>query len=203
MVYVSAVKPFQPRTPRVEVRERILRAARSVFADQGFAGATIDAVAEAAGFTKGAVYSNFGSKDDLFFALLDEQVDHRCEMIADLVDAAAEPPTLRALGEILTDGMIDGRDWQLLFVEYWLRAMRNPQVLHRFLEHRRAVRASIEEAVARLDVGSVDPGYAAVLVLALNNGLAIEAFVDPGSVPREMLGGILEAVAGDSMPSQR
>ncbi|MGF2952208.1 TetR family transcriptional regulator, partial [Mycobacterium sp. THU-M116] len=56
--------PSRPK--RSEVRARILDAAASTFARCGFAGASIDAIADAAGFTKGAVYSNFGSKDDLF-----------------------------------------------------------------------------------------------------------------------------------------
>ena len=58
----------------------------TTFAAEGFAGATIDMIAEAAGFTKGAVYSNFGSKDDLFFALLDAQVRTRGALITKLAE---------------------------------------------------------------------------------------------------------------------
>ncbi len=168
----------------------------SVFASQGFAGATIDAIADAAGFTKGAVYSNFGSKDDLFFALLDQQIAYRRDVVTALVDAAAERPTMHAVGELLMRELLDNRDWQLLFIEYWLRAMRDPLVRQRFVEHRRAVRTSIEDAVRRLDDQLVeDPKFAAVLLLALNNGLSIEEFTEPGIVPRDMFGTILDAVA--------
>ncbi len=177
----------------------------SVFASNGFAGATIDAIADAAGFTKGAVYSNFESKDDLFFALLDQTIAHRRDVITALADAAAERPTLQAVGELLTRELLANRDWHLLFTEYWLRAMRDPKVQKRFAEHRRAVRAAIEDAIGRLDESGIDPKYAAILILALNNGLSIEEFTEPGTVPRDLFGVVLDAVAAagprQSMPT--
>jgi AcrR family transcriptional regulator len=193
---MTAVNPHRTRTPRAEVRERILQAAKSVFASYGFAGATIDAIAGVAGFTKGAVYSNFGSKDDLFFVLLDEQIAHRRDAVAALLGAAGGRPTFQAVGDLLMRELLDNQNWQILFTEYWLRAMRDPQVRQRFVEHRRAVRAAVEDAVRRLDQWSgVEPKYAAILLLALNSGLSIEEFTEPGTVPRDMLGSVIEAVA--------
>jgi len=195
VVEVTAVNPARRRTPRNQVRVRILRAAMSVFADRGFAGATIDAIAEAAGFTKGAVYSNFGSKDDLFFALLDQQISHRHEMVTELVEDAAARPSPKAVGELLMAELLDNRDWQMIFVEYWLRAMRDPDLRQRFVEHRRAVRAAIGDAVRHLAFESdVAPASITVLVLALSNGLSIEEFIDPGTVPPDLFGAVLDAL---------
>ena len=73
-----------PRTPRAEVRERILAAAIAEFSARGYSAATLDSIAIGAGFTKGAVYSNFGSKEDLFYALMDRQIHTRSEMVTDL-----------------------------------------------------------------------------------------------------------------------
>ncbi|MFC9660175.1 TetR/AcrR family transcriptional regulator [Nocardia sp. NPDC127606] len=183
------------RTPRAEVRERVLAAALSEFAGKGFVGTTIDAIADVAGFTKGAVYSNFGSKDDLFFALLDQQISRRIEAVTALADAAATRPTITAIGDLLMQGMLDNRDWQLLFTEYWLRALRDESVRERFVQHRRTVRAAIAAAVQRLDLGTeVDPATTAVLVLALNSGLSIEEFTEPGVVPPDLFGAVLQAV---------
>ncbi|BCP36313.1 hypothetical protein MINTMi198_16830 [Mycobacterium intracellulare M.i.198] len=67
LLTMSPVKAHRTRPTRGEVRDRILDAASKVFAAEGFAGATIDAIGQAAGFTKGAVYSNFESKDELFW----------------------------------------------------------------------------------------------------------------------------------------
>ena len=80
------------RPTRGEVRDRIFDAASKVFAAEGFAGATIDAIGQAAGFTKGAVYSNFESKDELFLALLDREFELRGEQIATALEAAAATP---------------------------------------------------------------------------------------------------------------
>lgn len=200
---VSEVNLSRPRTPRSEVRERILRAAMNQFADRGFAGATIDAIADAAGFTKGSVYSNFNSKDDLFFALLDEQLEQRTEAVAALA-ALTTYPTIDDLGRLLTNQLRGNRNWQLLFTEYWLRAMRDPKVHERFVLHRREFRASIEALAAQVlqaqQGQTIEPSSVAVLVLALNNGLSIEEFSIPGSVPDEMFGEILRSVV---QPSRR
>jgi AcrR family transcriptional regulator len=191
---MATVNPTRLRTPRAEVRQRILQAATSEFAGKGFAGTTIDAIADAAGFTKGAVYSNFGSKDDLFFALLDLQIERRVEAVSALADEAGARPSAKDVGDLLMTGLLENRDWQMLFAEYWLRAMRDPEVRVRFAEHRRSMRASIEDAVRRLDTSGIDPGTATVLILALNNGLSIEEFSDPGSVPHDLFGTVLAAV---------
>src|SRR5271168_5606398 len=95
------VNPPRRRTPRSEVRERILSAAMTTFASEGFAGATIDMIAEAAGFTKGAVYSNFGSKDDLFFALLDAQVKARAALIEQVGASEGSESAPAAVGKAL------------------------------------------------------------------------------------------------------
>jgi len=191
---MATVNPTRLRTPRAEVRQRILQAATSEFAGKGFAGTTIDAIADAAGFTKGAVYSNFGSKDDLFFALLDLQIDRRVEAVSALADKAGARPSAKAVGDLLMTGLLENRDWQMLFAEYWLRAMRDPEVRVRFAEHRRSMRASIEDAFRRIDTSGIDPATATVLVLALNNGLSIEEFSDPGSVPHDLFGTVLAAI---------
>jgi AcrR family transcriptional regulator len=81
------------------------------------ASPTIDTIAAAAGFTKGAVYSNFGSKDGLFFALLDEQIAHRGDLVAQVIDAAMGRPTWEAVGELLTRELLQNQDWQMLFTE--------------------------------------------------------------------------------------
>ncbi|MBB5164712.1 TetR/AcrR family transcriptional regulator [Mycobacterium sp. AZCC_0083] len=191
---MATVNPTRLRTPRAEVRQRILQAATSEFAGKGFAGTTIDAIADAAGFTKGAVYSNFGSKDDLFFALLDLQIECRVEAVSALADKAGARPSAKDVGDLLMTGLLENRDWQMLFAEYWLRAMRDPEVRVRFTEHRRSMRASIEDAVGRLDTSGIDPATATVLILALNNGLSIEEFSDPGSVPHDLFGTVLAAI---------
>src|SRR5919206_4615632 len=81
---------FEPLTPerrRAMTRRHLLEAAAIVFARDGFHGATLDAVAAAAGFTKGAVYSNWRSKDDLFVALLDDRMERQLAIVSEVLDS--------------------------------------------------------------------------------------------------------------------
>jgi AcrR family transcriptional regulator len=189
---VSHVNPSRRRTPRSEVRQRILTAALKTFAAEGFAGATIDMIADAAGFTKGAVYSNFGSKDDLFFALLDTQFGGRAALVIKL---ASEGPELAAaaVGTSLMQAIHENTDYQLLFVEYWLRAARDPQIRARFVEHRRML---FDRTIKEMDPAvhartGLSPKALATLLIGLSNGFAIEEIIAPGTVPPDLLGAVL------------
>ena len=71
------IEPLTPERRRAMTREHLLEAAAVVFARDGYYGASLDDVAAAAGFTKGAVYSNFKNKEDLFLALLDHRIDRQ------------------------------------------------------------------------------------------------------------------------------
>jgi AcrR family transcriptional regulator len=190
-----------PRPRRDEVRSRVLAAAATVFAQRGFAAATIDDVASAAGFTKGAVYSNFASKDELFLALMDAAVKARVELVRRVTtDASTSPEALAEIGDRLARAAIEQADWQLLFLEFWLRAVRDPAVREKFVAHRRALRASIAETIreATADTRSVGKWPAeemTVLLLALSNGFAIEALADPASVPDGLFGRVLARLA--------
>lgn len=176
------------------MRTRVLQAAGPVFAERGFAGASLDQVAAAAGFTKGAVYSNFGSKDELFLALMTEEVTRRVDGVeAALATAADLPAALAAVNAELSQ-----RDatWQLLFLEFWQRAVREPDVRRRFVASRRDLRARIAEAVARfLAVHPVHTGWDAesltMVIVALSNGLAVEGLPDPDAVPPDLVARVL------------
>jgi len=185
------------RTPRSEVRERILAAAMRTFASEGFAGATIDMIADAAGFTKGAVYSNFGSKDDLFFALLDAQVTARAALIEQAGVSEGQESAPAAVGKALMQAVHENTDYQLLFIEYWLRAARDPQIRARFAKHRRTLidrtmKAIIDPTV--LAGTGLSPEALTTLLVALMNGFAIEEIIAPGTVPPDLLGAVLESL---------
>lgn len=183
------------RLPRGAARIRILGAAPKVFARLGYAGATIDAIAAEAGLTKGAVYSNFTSKDDLFFTLLSDRVSDRVRQMR-MIDI---PPDLdlvqraRAIGDALFDAMVADPDWQMLFLEFWSRAVREPEVRARYASIRSTLRAQIGQFIAEEAARSgarlpVPVDEAATIVLALANGLFIEFAASPQAVPPTMLG---------------
>src|SRR5580765_6777154 len=81
------MEPLTPERRRAMTREHLLDAAAIVFARDGYHGASLDDVAAAAGFTKGAVYSNFKNKEDLFLALLEDRTDRQLAVVSDVLEA--------------------------------------------------------------------------------------------------------------------
>lgn len=196
--FPSATSPT-PRPRRDEVRSRVLSAAGKVFAERGFAAASLDQVAAAAGFTKGAVYSNFGSKDELFLALMTDEVARRVEV----VEAALRETTdlADALAAVGTELSRREATWQLLYLEFWQRAVRDPDVRRAFVTSRRDLRRRIADVVARFLAEhpvrtSWDADSLTVVLIALSNGLALEALPDPGAVPGDLLTRVLGDLVG-------
>jgi AcrR family transcriptional regulator len=200
---LDMVKPHRTRPTRGEVRDRILDAAAKVFAAEGFAGATIDAIGQAAGFTKGAVYSNFESKDELFLALLDREFELRGEQIATVLDSSGGDNGVAAseLSHSVLDSVRDHSDYYVLLVEYWLRAQRDPQLRERLIDRRRAAAGQALHIVKSTDTAPSDRRLAdlAQLVITLNLGVAMEEVLRPGSINPDLLTQLMAALL-ESVP---
>lgn len=189
------------RPSRDEVRRAVLDAAARTFARQGIDGASLDDVAAAAGFTKGAVYSNFGSKEGLVAALVEDRVSAYLDLgLAAVADSDATlAERARMLGDRLTAASEEQRDWHLLFLELWQRAVRTGRTDGAFVQQRRALHAAVAgafEAHAE-QAGTALPLPAsslATLLMALANGLAIERMVAPDQVPDDLMGQVLALV---------
>ena len=166
------------RPERADVRERVLAAGRAVFAEVGYQKATLDAIAGRAGFSKGAVYSNFAGKDDLFLTLLQHEVAEMRDALALAPDDGSLDDDLRLLAATVLAWARDGRA-QLVFAEFRAHAAHDPALARRTAAVRAALVESTAEQLAavvaarggRLIVPASD---AAVLLLALVNGLALE-----------------------------
>ena len=189
--------PFEALTPdrrRAMTRQHLLEAAAIVFARNGFHGATLDEVSATAGFTKGAVYSNFKSKDDLFLALLEDRTERQLAVVSDVLEAgghaAAEQfPLVSQLfrGELFWDD-----DFAMLYLEFVLYARRHPDAQEKLAESARRTRAMVQELIdAECTALGVTPKYAsadiAAMSLALFGGLGLDRLVDPRSVSSETL----------------
>lgn len=196
LLSMATVKP-RVRPTRDEVRERILDAALEVFAAQGFAGATIDAIGQAAGFTKGAVYSNFGSKDELFLALLDRQFERRSALIATAFDSGGDVATItEALSRSMLDSIHEQHSYHLVFFEYWLRAVRDPQLRESLVMRSRAAADQALRVVesSGADLPSAQLADLARLFVAISTGVAMEEMLQPGSITAGNLGHLLAAL---------
>jgi AcrR family transcriptional regulator len=126
---------------RQRTRDELVDAAERLFSRQGFHATSIDAVAAEAGYTKGAVYSNFESKEDLFFAVYERRVDRRVE---EMETALREASTMVETFERMVPGA--GRQpeaddgWLAVFFEFWAHVLRHPELKQRFAaQHRRVI----------------------------------------------------------------
>lgn len=188
------------RLPREEVRRRLLAAAAAEFTERGYDDARLDAIANAAGFTKGAVYSNFGGKRELFAAVLTERADAEREAIgadvggAENLDAALKTAAHRIAGRIAADTE-RGR----LGLEFAARAARDEHAREALAPMRRSQREAAAAAAADLveQTGAgltVDPALAGVILHCLTNGLSMEHLADPEAVDAATVERALAAV---------
>lgn len=182
---------------RQETRARLLDAARETFALHGFAGASVDRIAAHAGYSKGAVYSNFESKEALFLQLLRDHMAEEIAQLRELLDGArTAEQILRALNRRYSS-LEDKTLWALLSTEFQLQAGRNPEFAEAFAELYRDQRKAIAGLLKLLAKKAGAPAPASPLeaaagLIALVHGLAMQRAADPKSVPSNVAGRAIE-----------
>jgi AcrR family transcriptional regulator len=197
---------------REQTRQELISAAEACFVSRGFHATSVDEVAERAGYTKGAVYSNFAAKEDLFFAVYERRVEQvLTEVAPGLRQAGAE----RALDWLATATM-ERRDrddgWLAVFFEFWAHVLRHPELRDRFAAIHASFLELLAEAVRRLaeDRGLALPSdvTASQVALAWNAmevGLGLERLTQPQTVDvavaRRMGWLLLDAVLGTTQLS--
>ena len=188
------------RQSREQTRAELLDAAARVFADRGYDGASVEAVSEAAGFSTGAVYSNFKGKEDLFLALYEERIARRRKELRDAVErAGGRTAGLDAAAAGAADALGRDREWFLLYLEFALRAARDDTFRRRFGALRQEGLAELADGLAEglAHAGQdslVEPADLARTIRALSYGLAIDELVDPDGDAPALLGRTLELV---------
>jgi AcrR family transcriptional regulator len=199
------------RLTRAEQFERnrglVLAAARRVFLARGYHGATLEQIADEAGFSKGVVYSQFESKADLFLALLEARISERAAENARLAESVPDGDLL-ALIDQLTRGDQATPGWQLLVIEFRVHAARDAELSRRYsAAHARTVDGVADvlaTVLARAGQTVVAPRRLAQLALALSVGTALEQAADPdalgGGRVAEQIAQALELSARPSAP---
>ncbi|WP_051812570.1 TetR/AcrR family transcriptional regulator [Streptomyces sp. NRRL S-340] len=169
---------------RARTRADLLRAAFEVFAAKGFGRVSIEEVCEAAGYSRGAFYSNFTTLDELFFALYRE----RAELIARQVSGALalDGPDLDVAAAVdrVTDVLLLDLDWLLVKTDFLVHAARDPAVADTLREHRARLRGAIAERLARAHARTPLPAVlgdadgAAHAVVAAYDGVTVQLLLD-------------------------
>jgi AcrR family transcriptional regulator len=179
---------------RAVTRRRLLDAAADLFLRQGFEGASLDEIAEAAGYTRGALYSNFDGKDDLFLTLMREHLDEERAGAERAFDSGATPEDrIRAVEAWHEKHMDRESRWDAVMLEFWLYATRNPRLRPKLAAMQQGLREAIARMVERqlTDLGIPAPIPAddlASIVIALDCGIGAQRSMDPRSVPGDLFG---------------
>ena len=178
-------------------RRELLDAAARVFLRRGFFAASLDEVAEEAGFSKGAVYSNFSDKEDLLLALIEDRAELRRQRVFELVDADA-PLDVQARegGQAFNHILEEEREWAPLFLEFWVCVARNPALEARFAPRYRAMKSAI---ATQLQDGALHAGRElpiaaerlATALFAIGNGFSLERLADPDLADDDLFGAML------------
>jgi AcrR family transcriptional regulator len=173
------------RPTRDDTREKLFEAAARVFEEQGIGGASIEAIAAAAGFTRGAFYSNFKSKDELIIAMLEDHVEQSIGRIRDLLEKhknlADFIDALKTMDRSQQDPL--GRS-PLLHMEMILfvaRAEKRRPELAKRLRARRKLIADIVETTAKNSNRNtlLNPNWVGAVVLAMEDGFRLHRLIDP------------------------
>jgi AcrR family transcriptional regulator len=166
---------------REETRQQVLVAAARVFGRRGFHATSLEAVAEEAGFSRGAVYYNFSDKEELFLELLDRRCAERAqdlrEVFAD-TDDDVENTSRRAqlAAQNALDAMTGDAEWRALYMEFLAHAARDPAFRRAFARRTDQMRSALEEVVVErarpfADTLGMEPEQLAVVIDALGTGL--------------------------------
>jgi AcrR family transcriptional regulator len=193
---------------QARTRAELLTTAAAVFARRGYGGASVEEIAEQAGYSHGAVYSNFDGKADLFLAVFEDYMAERArELAATQVDVAAEAPLelrARALADQWMERFAADRESFVLHMEFIAHAGRDPELAGRFGARSAALREAIAGYIEeyRREAGvelALPAGDLALVLRALGIGLAVEALVSPDAVRQDLYGDFVELLVGQQV----
>jgi AcrR family transcriptional regulator len=179
----------------------LTEAAARVFARCGFQAATVEEIAEEAGYSHGAVYSNFDGKADLFLAVFEDYMAQRVRELAETQAALAGDASLevraRALADQWMDRLARDRGSFALHMEFIVHAGRDPQLARRVGMRSSAMRQAVARYIRHYQQeASVEPAMPtddlALILRALGIGLAIESLVSPETVRHDVYGDFVE-----------
>jgi len=203
---MNAKRKRETRAERqARTRAELIATAATVFARRGFRGASVEEIAEEAGYSHGAVYSNFEGKADLFLAVFEEYMAERVRELAETQAALPDDAPLEARARALADQWMDrlarDPDSVLLHMEFIAHAGRDPELARRFGTRSAAMREALARyiSVFEREAGAEPPLPAdelALVLRALGIGLAVEALVSPDTVRHGLYGDFVELLVG-------
>ncbi|WP_194290443.1 TetR/AcrR family transcriptional regulator [Modestobacter roseus] len=204
---MTATDLERPKRRREATVERLLDAALDTFAEQGFAAASVEDVCSRGGFTRGAFYSSFKTKDELFEALMTREVERDLARVAELLTGLAdEPDPLAAAVDRVLSAFRCDRTWALVVTEYTLHAARHPEAAAVLRRHDEQVGGRLAALVDRTaaEAGLTFTLPAAELIgaaTALLSGLTAMSLTAEGDLEPLRRAALLALVRGAVAPA--
>jgi AcrR family transcriptional regulator len=187
---------------QVQTRTRLIDAAARVFARRGFQAATVEEIAERAGYSHGAVYSNFAGKEELFLAVFERYMAQRIDEVTRASEVQGTfPERARAAADQWMERFGEDRETFLLHLEFMIHAARNPKLSKQLGERMAVLRLEVERRIAERAAKTatplpLPPAELALILRALGIGLAVEALNAPGEVNTRLYGDFVALIAG-------
>ncbi len=202
-------RPLKREQKKALTRTRLLKAAEKVFARRGYGDASLDQVAAEAGFSKGAVYSNFKSKQDLFLVLLDEHIEERIsDLRRTLVAGEDLDQQLQESADRYIKHLNESEQWHKVLFEAWTCSMRDrrfgAKFMKRFQDCRRALAEGLNARFERFGLPLPLPAeQLAAAIDALGFGIMVQKLASPNTVPDNLLGDIVALILRSGATVQR
>jgi AcrR family transcriptional regulator len=182
---------------RAATRQALLQAAATVFARRGLVGASVEEITEEAGFSRGAFYSNFESKEELFLTLIEgRSAEHVAGIAQAFRHGESVQERIRNGGRFIDALVTRERQWCTLYMEFWAAAMRNPTLRPRFAAQYRAVRAGTAQMIQAQTDGLGIPldtsaEELAGTLVAVFEGYVLQKLIDPQLLPDDFFARLL------------
>jgi AcrR family transcriptional regulator len=179
------------RPTRDDTRDKLFEAAARVFEEQGIGGVSIEAIAAAAGFSRGAFYSNFKSKDELIIAMIEDHVARSIRRNLDLLathdNLADYIDALKSMDRSRQDPLARSPLLHMEMILFVARAeKRRPELAERLRARRKLIADIVETASSNSGKNSaLNPSWIGAIVLALEDGFRLHRLIDPETTPAD------------------
>jgi AcrR family transcriptional regulator len=172
---------------QLQTRDLLLDAALKVFSRRGYHAASVEEIAAEAGFSKGAVYSNFSSKEDLFLALIDRRFEKDAQEYPGIINFMTEK-LISQKGPDFKESVLQDRTWNILMVEFFLYALRDESSRRQLATRLDQLRGVMKENLAALyaELGKKPMIPVEELpwsIFSLGVGMILQYFIDPEGLP--------------------
>lgn len=173
-------------------RQLLVQSAVETFAQLGFHGASVDKIAECAGFSKGAVYAHFRSKEELFLAIMEQQMQLHIRNIHEAIDRHHSlSHFIESMDQYFDSVRLQNPTWSMLHLEFLLYAMREEAVRQKWSTMIAQSIEQLSKAIEKLMAKQTEEARLSAVelawtILSLENGMAIFSYMDEENVPRHL-----------------